>query len=110
VKTPPEIHRRADLGLLLLVGVLGATPVHAGATDSPRCHIDYSREKKFGHVVRRATFIVRPPGPRGAVGVWRDDSGDRLGVRVDAGEGTASRTRYGDRWYDYELVRCETVG
>jgi hypothetical protein len=101
--------RRRAITLMLLLGVLGVTPAYAGAADAPRCHIDFNRSKRFGYVIYSATFMVRSPGPRGAIGVWRDDSGDRVGLRVDRGEGKASKTRRGVGRGDYQLVRCETV-
>lgn len=101
-------HRRGSvLGLLLLTGVLLTTPAFAGTADGPRCHIDFNRVKRFGVVLRNATFFVRSPGPRGAIGVWKDGSGHRLVVRVDSGERKAQKTRGGVEQGDYQLVRCE---
>jgi hypothetical protein len=108
------LRRRSLIAALVLTGVLAATPVaagesHTGAKDANAwCHIAYHRRKTH-YIPRRAEFIVRSPGHRGAVGVWERRSGDRLRVGVEPGEGEASkwRSRVGRR--EYELIRCETI-
>lgn len=108
------LRRRSPIAALVLTGVLAATPVaagesHTGAKDgNARCHIAYHRRKTH-YIPRRAEFIVRSPGHRGAVGVWERRSGDRLRVGLEPGEGEASklRSRVGRR--EYELIRCETI-
>jgi hypothetical protein len=93
--------------LLLLLGVLGVTPAAADPADAPRCHIDFDGDKRR-YIPSSSTFIVRSQRRRGAIGVWQDDSGDRLRLRV-RGEGKASKTRHGLGKNDYQLVRCETT-
>lgn len=100
--------RYGAVALLLLTGVLAASPAYAGSGDGPRCHIEFTQSENMFRSPR-GDFIVHSPGHRGAVGVWKDRSGDRLHVRVDAGEGTASKRLSQVKRHEYELVRCETV-
>jgi hypothetical protein len=108
------LRRRPLIAALVLTGVLAATRAvagesHTGAKDgNARCHIEHHRRKTH-YIPRRAEFIVSSPGHRGAVGVWKRSSGDRLRVGLEPGEGEASkwRSRVGRR--EYELIRCETV-
>lgn len=99
--------RRGTITLMLLLGVLAVTPASAGAADAPRCHLDFHHSKRR-YIPSSSTFIVRSPGRHGAIGVWQDDSGDGLRVRV-RGEGKVSKTRHGVGKNDYQLVRCETT-
>jgi hypothetical protein len=100
---------RSIFALLVVAGVLGAVPAYAAAADGPRCHIEFSgTEHTF--MPPRGEFIVRSAGRRGALGVWKDRSGDRLRVRVDPGEGEASKSRHRVPRHQYQLVLCETVG
>jgi hypothetical protein len=101
--------RRRAITLMLLLGVFAATPAYAGTSGGPRCHIEFSRVRRYGFVGTTATFFVRSPGPRGAIGVWKRDSGHRLVVRVASGEGKDQTTRGGVEKGDYQLVRCETT-
>ena len=94
--------------MLLLTGALVASPAYAGSGDGPRCHIEFSPSEHH-FLPPRGDFIVHSPGHRGAVGVWKDRSGDRLHVRVHAGEGTASKRLSQVKRREYELVRCETL-
>lgn len=94
---------------LLLTGVLTASPAYAGSSDGPRCHIEFTQSENKPSRSPRGDFIVHSPGPRGAVGVWKNTSGDKVHVRVDAGEGTASKWRGSVGRREYDLVRCETV-
>jgi hypothetical protein len=100
--------RRSLFVLLLLNGVLAVTPAYAGTANDPRCHIEWESGERF-YMPNPATFIVHSPGPRGAVGVWKNSSGDRVGVRVDPGEGEASKRLKTVGRHEYKLVRCETV-
>jgi hypothetical protein len=94
--------------LLLLTSMLAASPAHASTADGPRCHMEFE-QGKMHYKPDRAEFIVHSPGPRGAMGVWKNGSGDRLRVRVDPGEGEASKTLLDVSRREYELVRCATV-
>lgn len=96
---------------LFLAGIVGGVSIQPAlaAADGPSCHIEFSRGRRFGRVVTRATFFVRSPGRRGAVGVWNDGSGHRLAVRVEPGERKEQKTRGGVEKGDYALVRCETT-
>ena len=101
--------RRGSItAVLLLTGVLAASPAYAGSSDGPRCHMQWEAGK-VSYKPDRAEFIVQSPGSRGAVGVWKNGSGDRLRVRVDPGEGEASKLLLEVSRREYELVRCETT-
>jgi hypothetical protein len=95
---------------LVLAGIIGGVSIQpaAAGTDGPRCHIEIV-VRKMHYKPSRAEFIVHSPGSRGAVGVWKSDSGNRLSVRVDPGEGEASKWLSDVSRREYELVRCETV-
>jgi hypothetical protein len=100
--------RGGAIALLLLTGVLAASPAYAGSGDGPRCHIEFTQsENKY--LPPRGDFIVHSPGHRGAVGVWKNSTGDKVHVRVDGGEGTASKRRGSVGRREYDLIRCETV-
>lgn len=100
--------RRGAIALLLLTGVPAATPAHAGAADRLRCHIELHPRKH--HIPARAEFIVHAAGPRlGALAVWEDGSGEQVRVRVDPGEGEATKWRTSVRRGEYDRVRCETL-
>jgi hypothetical protein len=94
---------------LVLAGIIGGVSIQpaAAGTDGPRCHIEIV-VRKMHYMPNRAEFIVHSPGPRGAVGVWKSGSGNRLSVRVDR-EGEASKWLSDVSRREYELVRCETV-
>jgi hypothetical protein len=99
--------RRGVIALLLLTGVLAATPAHARTADRPSCHIERHGKR---HLPARAEFIVHAAGPRlGALGVWEDGSGDQVRIRVEPGEGKATKWRSGVRGREYKPVRCDTV-
>ena len=94
--------------MLLITGVLAASPAYAGSGDGPRCHIEFTPSENV-FLPPRGDFIVHSPGRRGAVGVWKNSSGDKVHVRVDAGEGTTSKWRGSVGRRAYDLLRCETV-
>jgi hypothetical protein len=95
---------------LVIAGIIGSASIQpaVAGTDGPRCHIEFS-QGEYAELPQRGEFIVRSAGRRGALGVWKGQSGDTMRVRVDPGEGKASKWQAMVPRHEYDLVRCETV-